>query len=185
MTESVTNQFMVFLFTILTGVLAGLFYDVYAGLGQVFRIRKIGILVGDIIFWLVLTPAIFALLLYFNQGEVRFFVLIGFCLGAGSYFLIFKRKVRMLIVNIIEQIIKFFRLVARAFCWMVMVVVFPFKIIYLAVAYPFRLLGLGMGFAGRGIGAGIRFIIPKPIKRLIRRITNKVARLLKRIKPRT
>ena len=185
MTESVTNQFMVFLFTILTGVLAGLFYDVYAGLGQVVRLRKIGILVGDIIFWLVLTPAVFALLLYFNQGEVRFFVLIGFCLGAGSYFLIFQRKVRMLIVNIIKQVIKFFRLVARAFCWMAMVVVLPFKIIYLAVTYPFRLLGLGMGFAGRGIRAGIKFIIPKPIKRLIRKITNIVSRLLKRIKPRT
>ena len=186
MTETVTNQFMVFFYTILTGILAGLFYDVYAGLGQVLRLRKVGVLVGDIIFWLLLTPAVYALLLYFNQGEVRFFILIGFVLGTGSYFFISKRTVRGLIVDIIKQVIKFFRLAAMVFCWTAMVAVFPFKVLYMAVVFPFRMLGAGMGLAARGAGAGLRFIIPAPVKRLIKKVVGKDVNLLKKIKkPRT
>ncbi|WP_027364273.1 spore cortex biosynthesis protein YabQ [Desulfotruncus alcoholivorax] len=183
MTQPVTNQFMVFLYTIMTGVLAGLFYDVYAGLAQVFRLRKTGVLVGDIIFWLILTPLIYALVLFFNRGEVRFFVLIGFSLGAGSYFLIFKRNVRLVIIKFIEQLIKFCRLVARAFVLIAMVMVFPFKVLYMAAAFLFRMLGLGMRLAGRGVRVMFKFIIPAPVKRLVGKIAGKAANLLKRKKP--
>ncbi|MBF7082696.1 spore cortex biosynthesis protein YabQ [Desulfallas sp. Bu1-1] len=181
MTDPVTSQFMVFLYTILTGALAGLVYDIYAGFGYVFRLRKAGILVGDLIFWLVMTPLVYALLLHYNQGEVRFFVLLGLGGGAALYFYLFRDRVRVLVIRIIQLVIRFLRFIARVIIWLAAAVVFPFRLVYTIVSFPFRLTGQVLGKTGPWLAALIKRLVPAPVKRFYRRLVDRWIKIISKL----
>jgi len=67
------------------GLLAGALYDFYRACGRVLYIKKRTVFLGDLLFWLLFTAAALILLLLANQGEVRFYVLMGLALGVLLY----------------------------------------------------------------------------------------------------
>lgn len=162
MTEPVTSQFMVFLYTILTGVLVGFLYDVYAGLGHVFRFKKIGIWLGDILYWVCITVLVYALLLYYNQGEVRFFVLLGLGAGALCYFRLSRRQIRNLVIKAIELLIWLFN-------WLVIILLYPVRLLYLILTWPFKIVGRVLSKMGYLFKQLFKRLVPVPIKQLFRR----------------
>lgn len=72
--------------TIAAGMAAGLVFDLYRLARRGLRPRGSGAWVLDLLFWLVVTPVVFALLLVGNWGELRFYVLVGLVAGAVLYF---------------------------------------------------------------------------------------------------
>ncbi|WP_423828276.1 spore cortex biosynthesis protein YabQ [Sporotomaculum syntrophicum] len=126
---------MVFLYTILTGMLAGFLYDVYAGLGSILRLKKIGTLLGDILYWVCSSVMVYALLLFYNQGEVRFFVLLGLGAGALCYFRLSRRRMRYLVIKTIELIIWLVN-------WLINILLYPIRLLYLIATFPFKIVGL-------------------------------------------
>ncbi len=174
MTEPVTSQFMVFLYTILTGVLAGFLYDVYAGLGNVLRLKKIGTSLGDILYWVCSTVMVYALLLYYNQGEVRFFVLLGLGAGALFYFRLSRRRMRYLVIKTVE-------LLMRLVNWLVIILLFPIRLLYLISTYPFKIVGLVFRKIGQ-IFMQIFKRLPAPLKLLFHRCQKWLSSALSKIK---
>lgn len=83
---SLAGQTYAFLMTILAGGVIGILFDVYRVLRSAFRPRQIATAVTDLLFWIVVTPTVFALLLAGNWGELRFYVAIGLALGLLLYF---------------------------------------------------------------------------------------------------
>lgn len=177
MTDPVTSQFTVFLYTILTGALAGFVYDLYAGFGYVFKLRKAGLWVGDFIFWLVLTPLVYALLLYYNQGEVRFYVLLGLGGGAALYFYLFRKRVRMLVARVIMAVARLLRFAAKVVTGLVAVVVFPFRLVYTVIALPFRLTGRLVDKTGAWLATLIKRLLPPPLKHTGRRLVDRLMKI--------
>ena len=169
--EPVASQFMLFFYTILTGVLAGIIYDFYAGIGYVCRLRKVAVHVGDILFWLVLTVVVYALLWYYNQGEVRFFVLLGLGIGAWLYQRLCRQTVRKLIILGLEQVIRLLRWVRRVLTWLLVVLFFPFRMLFLVLIFPFRLLGMILGKAGGFAVVVVKRLAPVPLKAFYRQQT--------------
>ncbi|KJS12145.1 MAG: hypothetical protein VR67_10165 [Peptococcaceae bacterium BRH_c8a] len=166
--EPVASQFLLFFYTILTGVLAGIIYDFYAGIGYVWRLRKIAVHVGDTLFWLVLTVVVYALLWYYNQGEVRFFVLLGLGIGAGLYHRLCRQAVRKIIILGLEQVIRLLRWVRWVLTWLLVVLFFPFRMLFLVLIFPFRLLGRGLGKTGGLVVVVVKRMTPAPIKAFYR-----------------
>jgi len=166
--EPVASQFMLFFYTILTGVLVGIIYDFYAGIGYVWRLRKIAVHVGDILFWLVLTVVVYALLWYYNQGEVRFFVLLGLGIGAWLYHRLCRQTVRKVIVLGLEQAIRLLRWIRRVLTWLLVVLFFPFRMLFLVLMFPFRLLGRVLSIAGGFLGVVVKRMVPAPMKAFYR-----------------
>ncbi|WP_051275805.1 spore cortex biosynthesis protein YabQ [Desulfovirgula thermocuniculi] len=82
---SVGEQAGAFLLTVALGAAAGLFYDFYRALIRLLRLRGAAGFAGDLFFCLFLLAFVFAALLYFNYGEVRFYVLLGLALGMALY----------------------------------------------------------------------------------------------------
>jgi len=160
--EPVTSQFMVFFYTILTGVLAGFLYDVYAGIGYVIRLKKIGTLLGDIIYWVCLTILVYALLLNYNQGEVRFFVLLGLGTGALVYFRLSRRWMRKLVIKTIELLI-------RLVNWLVAILFFPIRMLMIILTFSFKLLSLVLSKFGHMAIKILKRLVPAPIKSLLHR----------------
>lgn len=83
---SLAGQTYAFLMTILAGSIVGLLFDVYRVLRSAFRPKQIATALADLLFWIVVTPTVFALLLAGNWGELRAYVLIGLGLGLLLYF---------------------------------------------------------------------------------------------------
>lgn len=166
--EPAASQFLLFFYTILTGMLAGIIYDFYAGVGYLLRLRKIAVHVGDIIYWLVLTVVVYALLWYYNQGEVRFFVLLGLGIGAGLYHRLCRQTVRRVIILSLEQVIRLLHWVWRVLTWLLVVLFFPFRMFLLVLLFPFRLLGRLLGKTGGFVGAMVKRMTPAPVKAFYR-----------------
>ncbi len=175
MAEPVTSQFMVFLYTILTGALAGFLYDVYAGIGQFFKFKKMGTLLGDVIYWVCATMLVYALLLSYNQGEVRFFVLLGLGIGALSYFRLSRRRMRNLVIKTVELLIW---LINR----LVIILFFPIRMLHIILTWPFKMVGMVFGKMGHLATHIVKSLVPAPIKLLYRRCKEWCARIVNKIK---
>lgn len=83
---SLAGQTYAFLMTILAGAIVGLLFDVYRVFRSTFRPKQFATALTDLLYWIVVTPTVFALLLAGNWGELRFYVLIGLAVGLLLYF---------------------------------------------------------------------------------------------------
>jgi len=83
---SLAGQTYAFLMTILAGAVVGLLFDLYRVLRSAFRPKQLVTAVTDLVFWIVVTPVVFAMLLAGNWGELRFYVLVGLGVGLLLYF---------------------------------------------------------------------------------------------------
>jgi spore cortex biosynthesis protein YabQ len=82
-----SNQLWVFLFTIYGGVVLGLLYDLFRAVGRFLKGRHVLVAFLDILYWIVATALLFALLYYACEGEFRYYDVLGFCIGAALWFL--------------------------------------------------------------------------------------------------
>ncbi len=83
---SLAGQTYAFLMTILAGGIVGFLFDAYRVLRSAFRPRQLATALTDLLYWIVVTPIVFAMLLAGNWGELRLYVLIGLGIGLLLYF---------------------------------------------------------------------------------------------------
>lgn len=103
------HQTHVFLLCIGFGFLLGLFYHTVRFVRKTFFSFKRAVLIQDIIYCVISTFAVFCFLLCCNDGEVRFFTLLGLGLGLLIYYFtlgIFAAKVLDCISRVIRKILK-------------------------------------------------------------------------------
>lgn len=83
---SLLSQFVAFLIMLGTGLVVGLLFDIYRIIRSLTRPRAQGSIAMDLLFWVLITPVLFALLLAGNWGELRFYVFLGVGAGLFAYF---------------------------------------------------------------------------------------------------
>lgn len=83
---SLAAQTYSFLMTIMAGGVIGFLFDLYRVIRSHFRSRQVATAMTDLVFWIVVTPTTFALLLASNWAELRLYVAIGIALGLLLYF---------------------------------------------------------------------------------------------------
>jgi len=84
--SSLAEQTYAFLMTILAGGVVGLLFDLYRVLRSALRPKQLATALTDLLYWIVVTPTVFAMLLAGNWGELRFYVLVGLAVGLALYF---------------------------------------------------------------------------------------------------
>lgn len=136
---SLAGQTYAFLMTILAGAVVGLLFDVYRVFRSAFRPRNFATALTDLLFWIVVTPLVFALLLAANWGELRAYVLIG--LGAGL--LLYYQALSPVVIWCLASALRGIGRLAAAVAFGVLrVVLYPFQLLWGAVT--------GLGWARRG-----------------------------------
>ena len=99
---------LLFFYSILTGAVLGVVYDIFRILRIACPPKKIGIIVQDIIFALICIITTLMFFQFFTNGALRFFVLIGEFLGFLLYYLtigVIVIKIARVIINIVKKII--------------------------------------------------------------------------------
>ena len=84
--ESIAEQTYAFVMTILAGGVMGLLFDSYRVVRALFAPKQLAAAMTDLLYWIVVTPIVFAMLLAGNWGELRFYVLLGLAIGLVLYF---------------------------------------------------------------------------------------------------
>lgn len=80
------EQLYTFLLLMATGASLAFVFDCYRVTRRSLRLRWFATAVGDLLYWLVATVAVFLALLKGNWGEIRLFVFLALFSGAGLYF---------------------------------------------------------------------------------------------------
>lgn len=141
---SVTNQAMVFLWSVAAGMAVAFVYDIFRITRKTIRTSNLITQLEDLIYWILAALLMFGVVYAINEGEIRGYVFLGIAIGAVLYGLLLSKPimtVSLFIADILNRIIKF----------LVMILTFPGR---LAV----RLLRPPLGALRRWFRRGLGFL---------------------------
>lgn len=123
---SLDIQFDIVIYSILSGILVGILFDLYNIIRGV-KIPKIIIIIEDILFWILTAVIVFTFLLYMNYAFLGPYVYIFMILTLIIYLKIISPTVLKLEIYIINKVGKFIRILLKN-------LVYPIKIMYYSVS---------------------------------------------------
>jgi len=124
------DQLLTFLYSLILGVMLGIFYDIIKSQRLVHRPSNLIIFVADIFFWIVSALVVFLFFLSRTNGEIRGYVL--FSLGGG--FLLWRitlsrffLKIICFVLGYIKRVINFladnfYKILAKIYHWLLKIV---------------------------------------------------------------
>ena len=110
MNISVTNELLVFFSSFIGGVLMGIIFDFFRIIRKIKKHGDILTAIEDILFWIISSVLVFFIVLYFNSGEIRWYIFVALVIGSVLYYLTissFLRKIVLWIISFLIKIIKF------------------------------------------------------------------------------
>lgn len=99
---SMSEQAALFFSTVLVGAAVGLFYDLFRVMRRTVPHGRVTVQLQDAFFWVAATVLVFYFMLQRNQGDVRWFLLLGTAIGMVLYFVGVSRWVVRGLVAVVE-----------------------------------------------------------------------------------
>ncbi|MBR2742461.1 MAG: spore cortex biosynthesis protein YabQ [Clostridia bacterium] len=115
---SIAHQTIVFLYSVVFGAAAALFYDVFRIIRRRIRHLNFVVMIEDVLFWLAASAALFVFVYNTNSGELRAFLIIGAVLGAYLYFAALSRAVLLVLGAVFGVFIKAVYILTRPFAFL-------------------------------------------------------------------
>lgn len=104
---STLQESYILLATIYGGILIGFMYDLYRIFRLLFNPKKLATMIQDLIFWGFIFVVAFYVIIFSNQGAIRFYNFLGFILGAVFYHSILSKPVIKGLMFILKAIKNF------------------------------------------------------------------------------
>ncbi|MGG7144000.1 spore cortex biosynthesis protein YabQ [Clostridium nigeriense] len=123
---SLDVQFDIVIYSILSGILAGILFDLYNIMRGV-KIPKIIIILEDILFWILTAIIVFTFLLYMNYAFLGPYVYIFMILTLILYLKLISPTVLKIETYIISKLGKFIRILIKN-------LIYPIRIIYYGIS---------------------------------------------------
>lgn len=117
---SIAEQTRSFLFSLGFGFIMGFLYDIVRIIRICISAKKASFIISDILYSVILCISTFLFLLTVNEGEVRFYLILGEAAGFGVWYF----SLGVLLYSVSGKIIAFLKRAARA--------------VFRAVSFPFR-----------------------------------------------
>jgi len=99
------SQTYTFIIYILSGILIGVFFDIFRIHRRSFKTPDAITYIQDILFWMITGIFLLYIIFKFNNGELRWYIFLGIMIGINFYMLIFSKY----FININVVIVKFFK----------------------------------------------------------------------------
>jgi len=120
----------ILLATIYGGILIGFMYDLYRIFRGIFRPKKIATMIQDLIFWCIIGIVAFYVLIFSNQGAIRFYNFLGFILGSIFYQILLSKLVIRSLVFLLKMIKNFIYDVYQ-------IIKYPFSVVFCLILGPY------------------------------------------------
>lgn len=128
MVISVENEAYIFIAVFLVGIILGFLFDVFKML-RMLKFGNVWIFMTDLIFWTGATVIFLASVLYFNDGQMRWYEFAGIFLGLLLYFLLLSRYITAIFLWIAGVIYKIFRIILK-------ILLTPARFLYKILSMP-------------------------------------------------
>lgn len=123
--------------SIMAGMLLGSLWDVYRLLRHYIKLGTFGIAIGDLVYWLISIYIGVTLIFDISYGNIRFFILMGFVIGALLYFYGISRYILKLFIFVIDGVLKYIKKAIefiiepfKALVRKLKIILYPFKLKY-------------------------------------------------------
>lgn len=150
MDNTIAMQLYSLVVFIISGIVIGIFFDIFRILRKSFKTPDIITYIEDVIFWIFTGLFFLFILLKFNNGEIRSYVLIGLSLGILIYMFTISKYFITFTVNIINFVKK--------------ILLYPIKIIFNILTKlfkPFSFIVINMRKKLDGVCRKISHLIKK------------------------
>lgn len=107
----VEDQALIFIVFTFTGILLGILFDFFRVFRRTFNTIDFITYLEDILYWILAGIIVLYNIWFFNNGEIRFFMIIGIVMGAIIYSLLFSPiliKIETMLLTKLKNIIMFF-----------------------------------------------------------------------------
>lgn len=107
----VEDQALIFIVFTFTGILLGILFDFFRVFRRTFNTIDFITYLEDILYWILAGIIVLYNIWFFNNGEIRFFMIIGIIMGAIIYSLLFSSiliKIETMLLTKLKNIIMFF-----------------------------------------------------------------------------
>lgn len=184
-----TTQLLSALVLLLLGFAFGLIFDLYRVLRVLSKPGRFVTAICDLLFWVAYTVWVFATLIRFNSGEVRYYVFLSLGLGATVYFIWFSRSMvrgwYTLLCALAAGLAWLTEIINRVLDVVIAIIVWPYRILNNYLVVPcYRIIKflltpaiLSFRFVGRVIRRFAAFLI-RPLHILWSRLRRYLASLL-------
>lgn len=122
MVISISKQLGLLIFSFLSGLITGVFFDIYRSIRMDKNLSPIIKIIEDILFWCLAAIAIFIFLLYNNCAFIGIYVYLWIAIGLYIYIFFISKYLNPIFIYMVQNINKFFRIVIN-------IIVYPFKIL--------------------------------------------------------
>ncbi|MGV8983883.1 spore cortex biosynthesis protein YabQ [Clostridium sp.] len=82
---SLINQVKLIIFSLLAGMITGVFFDIYRLIRGYENPNKFLTIIQDLLFWTLTSIVVFIFLMYTNEGYINFYVYVCLIIGAYLY----------------------------------------------------------------------------------------------------
>jgi len=176
--EPLANQVCAFAATLVIGMVAGFCYDYYRVVRGVFKLKKVGTCLGDMVFWLVTTALVFFLLVLGNWGVVRLYVFIGLGLGASFYFQFLSGVSSRLLRFKFYLFHEAWRLIVRITFFLWKIILLPVRLVALVLSYPLNFTRFLFKKTGRGLKGIFSRLVGKRLDIIIIKLKPKLSAMV-------
>lgn len=123
MDNMVFIQLYSFIIYIASGIIIGIFFDIFRILRRSFKTPDIATYIEDILFWLCSAIFLLFILFKFNDGEIRSYTVIGLLLGVLIYMLTISKY----FIKLNVKILAFFKKIIKK---IINIILIPIKVIF-------------------------------------------------------
>ena len=125
---SLINQVRLIAFSLLAGIMTGVFFDIYRLIRGFRNPNKFLTIIQDLLFWTLTSIVVFVFLMYTNEGYINFYVYV--CLVIGVY--LYLKLLSKVFINVQYKLLKFngkvFRVILNAILYPADLLLYKLKI---------------------------------------------------------
>ncbi|MET7054643.1 spore cortex biosynthesis protein YabQ [Clostridium botulinum] len=122
MVISISKQLGLLIFSFLSGLITGVFFDIYRSIRMDKNLSPIIKIIEDILFWCLAAIVIFIFLLYNNCAFIGVYVYLWIAIGLYIYIFFISKYLNPIFIYVVQNINKFFIISIN-------IIVYPFKIL--------------------------------------------------------
>jgi len=111
---SLINQIELVIFGLLSGLITGVFFDIYRLIRGFENPNKFLTIIQDLLFCTLTSIVVFMFLMYTNEGYINFYVYVCLIIGAYLYLKLLSRVFIKVLYNLLKLNGKAFRVVCNA-----------------------------------------------------------------------
>ena len=126
--SNILYQIYSLLLFMISGIIIGLFFDIFRILRKTFKTPDLITYIEDAIFWIITALFLLFIIFVFQNGEIRNYTILGLIIGIAIYILTISKyfiRINVFIVNLLKTIIKD----------ILKILLYPFKIIFKPISF--------------------------------------------------